>query len=136
MKKNVRFEFSAGGIVKKDSEYLLILTKNLKGENVWTFPKGKIEKYETPQDAALREVWEETGYKCSITGDIRWIKYLYRRQDKLVIKKVKWFMMEVAEKNSEPDAEIIKTKWADNKTASDLLTYKLDHDILEKTVAV
>ncbi len=55
MKNNVEFEFSAGGIVKRDSEVLLIKTKDLKGNEVWTFPKGKIEKGEKSKEAALRE---------------------------------------------------------------------------------
>ena len=38
------------------------------GGYVWTFPKGRVDAGETPQQAALREVLEETGYTARITG--------------------------------------------------------------------
>jgi hypothetical protein len=53
MKDNIKFEYSAGGVVVNDNkEVLLIKTKNLKNETVITFPKGHIEKNETSQEAA------------------------------------------------------------------------------------
>jgi len=62
-------EFSAGGVIIEDGKTLLIRMRNLKGELVWTFPKGHVEAGETPELAALREVTEETGCRCRGVDD-------------------------------------------------------------------
>ena len=59
-------EFSAGGLVRRGGKVLMVKVCNLKGEEVWTFPKGHVEKGETPMEAALREVEEETGWRCRL----------------------------------------------------------------------
>lgn len=84
-----RLEFSAGGIVARSGEEgsEVLLIKDSYGR--WTWPKGKIEKGETPEQAAIREIGEETGLKdielvCKI-GDV---KYFYRLKAELIFKKV------------------------------------------------
>lgn len=57
---------SFGGCVLKDKKVLLREPSNHYGGYVWTFPKGKIDAGETPEECALREVYEETG----VTGKI------------------------------------------------------------------
>jgi len=70
----VRREFSAGGVLIKNGSVLLI--KNPAG--VWTFPKGLVEERETPEEAAVREVLEETGIKGEIVDEIGEISYWYQ----------------------------------------------------------
>lgn len=132
MKKNTEFEFSAGGVVKKDNKVLLIKTSDLKGDQIWTFPKGKIEKGESSADAALREVKEETGYNCHIENNLDEVKYFFKWQEKLVIKKVKWFLMAPVKKQGKPDSEVEEILWADLKTSKKLLEYKSDLNLLSK----
>jgi len=132
VKTNVEFEFSAGGIVKRNSDVLLIKTKDLKGEQVWTFPKGKIEKGESFKEAALREVIEETGYKCKIKDDLDEVRYFFKRKGKLVIKKVKWFLMVPQEKKEEPGFEVFETLWTGYSESKALLKYKSDLMLLDK----
>ncbi len=132
MIKQTKFEFSAGGIVKKESKFLLIKTKDLKGNEVWTFPKGKIEKGENSTEAALREVLEETGYMCKIEGELNDVKYFFKKEGKLIIKKVRWFLMSPVEKKGVPDSEIEKTLWADYDTSKTFLKYKTDLMLLDK----
>ncbi len=131
MKKNTEFEFSAGGIVKNDQEFLLIKVKYMGSNEIWTFPKGKLEKGENYEEAALREVLEETGYNCSIDGYLKDVKYLFMRKGKIVIKKVRWFAMIPGEKTDVPDSEIFEIRWADYNTAKKLLKYKLDLMLLD-----
>ncbi|MFW6134322.1 MAG: NUDIX hydrolase [Elusimicrobiota bacterium] len=131
-KKKTEFEFSAGGVVKKDREILLIKTKDLKQKDVWTFPKGKIEKGESSSQAAIREVREETGYRCSIDSELEEVKYFFKRKGSLVIKKVKWFLMSPVKKEDSPNFEVEKIKWADYTTSKELLKYKSDLKILKK----
>jgi 8-oxo-dGTP diphosphatase len=132
IKENVEFEFSAGGVVKEGEQVLLIRTRDLGGNEVWTFPKGKIEKGETLKETALREVFEETGYTCSIVSDLNEVKYFFMRAGKLVVKKVKWFLMDPIEQKSEPWDEVDEILWADYDTSKGLLRYKTDLMLLDK----
>ncbi len=126
------FEFSAGGVVKNKTEALLIRTKTLKGRVVWTFPKGKIEREETPRDAALREVCEETGYRCRIEKELDRVSYFYRRGGKLISKKVKWYEMSPLEKERKHDDEVDLVEWMSPEKAQEKLSYKSDMNLLRK----
>jgi ADP-ribose pyrophosphatase YjhB (NUDIX family) len=129
-------EFSAGGVVRRDGKLLLVKVTNLKGEQVWTFPKGHLEGKETPLQAALREVEEETGWRCRSKGKLMTVAYKFQRQGRLVDKKVDWFLMEPQEKTGEPDAvEVLETAWVADSDAASKLAYPSDHRLLEKLEA-
>jgi ADP-ribose pyrophosphatase YjhB (NUDIX family) len=122
-------EFAAGGVVGRGGKILLVQVKNLEGEIVWTFPKGHLEKGETWRGAALREVEEETGWKCRSLGLLSNVTYRFERKGKPVFKRVRWYKMEPVEKTGKPDAdEIRRTKWIDAEKASKILRY--DSDVL------
>lgn len=130
-KKNVSFEFSAGGIViDTEGKLLLIKVKNLGGEIAWTFPKGHIEKGETAEAAALREVEEETGYRCSVGRALDTAQYWFSKDDILIRKTVKWFLMKPVEKVSGHNFEVLDTKWAGLDEAKELIVYKSDKKLL------
>jgi 8-oxo-dGTP diphosphatase len=57
---------AAGGIVLRQARTPLIAVVCLRKRNEWVLPKGKLDDGETPRDAALREVWEETGHEVSV----------------------------------------------------------------------
>ena len=127
------FEFSAGGIVREGSNLLMILVKNLEGQMIWTFPKGHIEKGELAEDAALREVREETGYDCKITEPFDRIHYWFKRGPVLTKKTVTWFLMKPLEKTGTHDPEeIMETRWVPMPEAVKLARYRSDKKILEK----
>jgi 8-oxo-dGTP pyrophosphatase MutT (NUDIX family) len=68
---NPRLEFSAGGLVVDDqSRVLLIRARDLRDQPVWTLPKGALVAGETSAAAALREVREETGYRCEVVREL------------------------------------------------------------------
>lgn len=120
-------EYAAGGIVEKDGKVLLVKVTNLQGDVVWTFPKGHLEKKETPLKAALREVEEETGWKCRSVGPLALVRYRFNRNGRPVAKKVRWYRMEPVEKTGRPDeVEIMKTKWVAKKAAARALRYPSD----------
>jgi ADP-ribose pyrophosphatase YjhB (NUDIX family) len=73
-------EHSAGGVILEDGRVLLIQMRNLEGKEVWTFPKGHLEAGETPRQAAIREVAEETGFDCEITGELYKAEYAFVRK--------------------------------------------------------
>jgi ADP-ribose pyrophosphatase YjhB (NUDIX family) len=120
-------EFSAGGVVGRGGKVLLVEVENLEGEVVWTFPKGHLEKGETWLAAALREVEEETGWKCRGLGLLSNATYWFRRKGKRVFKRVRWYRMEPVRKTGKPDAaEIRRTRWVDAAKAAELLAYPGD----------
>ena len=126
-----RKEYAAGGIVGRGGKILLVQVRNLKGEIVWTFPKGHLEKKETWLAAALREVEEETGWKCRSRGPLANVTYRFERDGKPVFKRVRWYEMEPVAKTGRPDAdEIRRTKWVDARTAAKSLSYPSDGRVL------
>ena len=86
-------EHSAGGVILENGRVLLIRMRNLEGAEVWTFPKGHLEAGETPEAAALREVAEETGFDCEITGELYKAEYSFFRNGLPVDKDVRWYLM-------------------------------------------
>lgn len=130
----MRFEISSGGVVIKDGKVLLIKVKNLKGEVVWTFPKGHIEN-ESPQEAAIREVLEETGYLCKIIKELKKVEYFFKHKGELIRKNVIWYLMEPVEKKGEFDKnEIIYASWVEINKAKDMLSYKSDTEIMNEII--
>ncbi|MBI2386063.1 MAG: NUDIX domain-containing protein [Elusimicrobia bacterium] len=126
-------EYAAGGIVERNGKVLLVKVANLEGKVVWTFPKGHLEKKETPLKAALREVEEETGWKCRSVGPLALVRYRFNRNGRPVAKKVRWYRMEPVEKTGRPDeVEIMKTKWVSPAKAAKILSYPSDLKILKK----
>ncbi len=126
-------EHSAGGLVVREGKVLLVQVENLKGEIVWCLPKGHLEKGETAEQAAVREVIEETGWRCRSLGPILRVGYFFKRQGRLVSKKVDWFAMEAEKRVGKPDeTEVIKTQWAALAKAKTLLQYPSDQDVLAK----
>jgi len=126
-------EHSAGGIVLEDGRLLLIQVQNLKGEKVWTFPKGHLEPGETPEQAAIREVSEETGWDCEIVSDLFKAEYTFSRGGELVDKDVRWFMMKRVGGDGTPKTpdEILDMKWCALADAGKELLYNSDLEILK-----
>lgn len=129
----MEFEFSAGGVViNKDKKILIIKTKDLKGNTVYTFPKGNIKKGEEPKISALREVLEETGFECKLIKEIKKHQYFYKRNNKLIKKTVYWFLMEPIKKIKEHDQEVLDVLWVTQEEGKNLLTYKSDIELLSE----
>ncbi len=136
-------EKSAGAVIfrkEKDTiKYLLLHYE----DGHWGFPKGNIEKGESPEEAAKREIGEETGIKEVefITGFKKWIKYFYKRTPpkfggkevgETVFKIVTLFLAETKQKEVKISWEHKGYKWLPYKEALKQLTYKNAKDILKK----
>ncbi len=80
-------EKSAGGVVLRKDDVLLL--KRFAGN--WVLPKGHIEKDETAEIAALREVREETGVGASIDDFLGEVYYTYRKTNGTKIGKTVLF---------------------------------------------
>jgi len=94
-------ETSAGALIFRDDPVrltrLFLVLHYPAGH--WDFPKGAVEKGETQEQAAKREIMEETGIRVEsfITGFRKEIEYYYRRQNNLAHKRVIFFLAETSE---------------------------------------
>lgn len=124
-------EFSAGGVVVDDrGRVLLIRARDLRGREVWTLPKGAPIPGERSQDAALREVREETGYRCEVVRELASVTYWYQREGRRVRKTVRWFLMRPLERVSEHDREVEEVAWVEPAEARSRLAYDSDRKLL------
>ncbi|TSA51510.1 MAG: NUDIX domain-containing protein [Actinobacteria bacterium] len=87
-------EISAGGLVIDPSGALglLIGRHDKRGRTLWSLPKGHIESGETPEDAALREVAEETGIESVITRSLGVIDFWFMAEGKRIHKTVHHYL--------------------------------------------
>ena len=110
---NSGVDFAAGGIVLLEQKILIV--KNKRGDSPedglswWGYPKGHMEEGEKPADAAVREVFEETGFEVKLKSNkpIAESRYEISRDGEKVQKTVWFYEMEVIESfKNEPDDEI------------------------------
>ena len=125
---NFEYENSCGAIVFNENTEKILLVKMHNGN--WGFPKGHIEKDETKEETAIREVLEETNVRIKIIPDFeREIKYIPNEK---TIKKVTIFMGITQDEEVTIDTfEIEDFKWCTYEEALKLGTYKLQKDVLE-----
>jgi ADP-ribose pyrophosphatase YjhB (NUDIX family) len=125
------FEFSAGGLVLDDEgRVLLIRARDLRSRPVWTLPKGTLITGETSADAALREVREETGWRCELVRELEAVTYWFQRDGDRVRKTVRWFLMRPLEKVGEHDHEVDEVAWTTREEALARLRYDSDRRLL------
>ena len=135
---NSGVDFAAGGIVLSENKILLV--KNKKGdssadsESWWGYPKGHLEEGEKPSEAAVREVYEETGFEVKIVSNkpVAESRYEIERSGEVLQKTVWFYEMEIVESfKNEPDDEIDEIALVDFESALDLLTHDEDRKILK-----
>ena len=130
----VKRVFSAGGIVlrlrsgstvrKGKSESEALVTQH-SGHRGWDFPKGHIETGETSEQAALREVEEETGIRARILEKVGQTQYFYFEDSQKVFKTVTFFLMEyISEGEATTAFEVSDKVWLPVDEVSSKLTFK------------
>jgi ADP-ribose pyrophosphatase YjhB (NUDIX family) len=125
-------EISAGGLVVREGQVLMVKVENLQGKIVWTFPKGHLEKGEGSRQAALREVEEETGWACRILAPLMTARYCFLRNDREVFKQVKWYLMKPLKKVGSRDSdEIMAVRWVKLSEAEKSCRYPSDFELLD-----
>ena len=127
---------AAGGLVfNKKNELLMIFRRGC-----WDLPKGKLDKGETVEECALREVQEETGLKNLQLGELIGIThhdYFDKWTNQDVTKETHWFKMLVNDEQTltpQTEEDIEKAEWATAETAAAHLknSYKNIVEIVEK----
>lgn len=102
---------AAGGVVENDNKLYLIIKRT----GIWDLPKGKIESNETPREAALREVCEETGLvNVTINSTLPNTFHIYCQKGKWFLKKTYWFSMRTSDNsklNPQTNEDISEAIW-------------------------
>lgn len=130
-------EFSAGGIVLKDGQVLLIKNAAMRDKNkaYWGFPKGHINPGEKSEQAALREIKEETGVEAEIVKKLGDSRYIFTKKGEKIFKVVVYFELKfVSGEIKAQDLEVLDVKWVDPKEALILLSFKKDQDFLKQVM--
>jgi len=126
---------AAGGIVVDDKLGVRrVLLVHRPGYDDWSFPKGKLDGGETVEQAALREVNEETGLQCQILRELAVTQYQYRTRNKgrLKPKSVHYFLMEPLSRLIKvPVEEVDLAEWLEIEEARKRLTYVQDRKLLD-----
>ena len=127
-------EKSCGAIVykyEKNKLYFLIVKHN---RGHYSFPKGHMEKDETEEETAIREVKEETNVDIKIIRGFR-EKITYSPKED-TIKDVIFFLANPLNENLKPqEEEINQVKWYDENAVFDIITYEEDKNILKNALS-
>lgn len=129
-------QFSAGGLVVDErGRVLLIRARDLRDRPVWTLPKGAPAPGESSVEAALREVREETGYRCEIVRELPPVTYWFQRGGRRVKKTVRWYLMRPLAKEGEHDHEVDEVDWTSRDVALERLRYDSDRKLVAALTA-
>jgi len=130
-------EVSAGGVVYRRTdegiEVVLASRRTRRGQLAWGLAKGGIEIGETREQAAIREVREETGLTADIEVDLGDTKYMYVWDDIRIRKTVHFFLMRHTGGNvEERDDEMEEIRWFPMDRAIKRAAYRGERDMLVK----
>jgi 8-oxo-dGTP pyrophosphatase MutT (NUDIX family) len=134
---NSRNEISAGGVVyrERDGEIEVLICKAA-SYHQWVLPKGLVDKGESFEQAALREVTEEVGVTARIVSEIgEPERYIYSRNGMRIFKEVHYFLMEyVSGSEADHDHEMEAVEWLPIQQAINTLAYDGAKNVLRKAV--
>ncbi len=124
-------EVSAGGLVlsaDKPGQVAIISHLNRGGRADWCIPKGHPEGGETLEQAAVREIYEETGLHAEIVQKIGEIHYSFKAGNRRISKTVHHFLMRQTggslSAELDPTGEVIDVAWFDLTELEQILAHE------------
>ena len=130
-------ETSAGGLVIDQTgdvvRAALIGRRDRRGRLVWSLPKGHLEAGETAEQAAVREVREETGIDGHVVAELGVIDFWFMANDRRIHKTVHHYLLEAdGGELSDEDAEVDQVAWVDLDEVSKRLRYPDERRLVAK----
>jgi len=119
---------AAGGVVV-DGDGMVCLVHRPRYDD-WSLPKGKLDRGETFEQAALREVEEETGLVCELGDELAPTEYHDRKGRPKVVRY--WRMDVVDDPGFDPNDEVDELRWLAPAEALALLSYEHDQRMLSE----
>ena len=127
-------EKSCGAVVlRRSKEGIKYLILHYEAKH-WDFPKGKLEPNETEEEAAKREIKEETGIDDVqfAEGFKQKISYFYRKNDEIIHKEVVVFLAETKNEAIKLSFEHVGYVWMGYENAYNKLTFNNSKEVLKK----
>lgn len=136
-------EFSAGGVVvrKTDGAFELAVITPRGRASVTALPKGHIDRDETAEIAAAREVREETGLGTELIEKLGDVKYVYRFRGKTIFKQVSFFLFrhaggEIDQITPQMRVEVDRAHWIPLSEAGIKLSYPGEREMVGKALEI
>jgi 8-oxo-(d)GTP phosphatase len=125
---------AAGGVLWRPGQHgeVELLLVHRPRSRDWSFPKGKLDPGETAIGAALREVREETGLRCTVDGDLGETRYVDRKGRS---KRVRYWAMQPAAGRFRRNTEVDKVRWVPLDEVLHRLTYGHDRAFVARSAA-
>lgn len=132
-RRKTRNEHSSGGAVistRNGSAHVALIAT--RGKTRWGLPKGAVSAGETSEQAALREVLEETGLAAEIVKPLDTIEYYFRAGDTLIRKRVDFYLMRYVDGELTPQlSEVDDVEWVELSVAIERASFESERRLLE-----
>src|SRR6476469_2031246 len=132
-RKKTRNEHSSAGAVistRNGARYVALIAT--RGKTRWGLPKGAVAEGETSEQAALREVLEETGLQAEIVRPLDTIEYFFRAGDTLIRKRVDFYLMRYVGGTLTPQlSEVDDVEWVELSEAIQRASFDSERKLLE-----
>jgi 8-oxo-dGTP diphosphatase len=125
---------AAGGVVtRQGDDGLQVLVVHRPRYDDWSLPKGKLERGESPEAGAIREIAEETGVAVRLGAALPDHEYIDRYGRPKIVHY--WHMTPVGTTGWAPDHEVDETRWIGAAEAATLLSYENDRRLVAQVAA-
>ncbi|MGI8714981.1 MAG: NUDIX hydrolase [Solirubrobacteraceae bacterium] len=131
-------EFSAGGVVVHEGNVITIVPvkRSADGGRVLGLPKGHLDGDESPEQAATREVAEETGVDTELLGLLGDVRYSYERNGRSIEKVVRFYLFAYRSGDlADHDHEIEEARWMPLEQAAHELSHAGEREMVRRALS-